>query len=128
MEASQLFQSLTFNKLLQCTFLNKSEDGTFLVSLVDSQSNLNIAQILLNSRYAKPTRSQSIDKKTIMDLDIKANAQESVYISDIKTPGLCVIIFDNQGTVTRPGVRTGSPYATNALPGVYPEFPGGPND
>ena len=92
MEASQLFQSLTFNKLLQCTFLNKSEDGIFLVSLIDSQSNLNIAQILLNSRYAKSAQSPVAEKKAILDLDIKVNAQESVYISDIKTPGESPII------------------------------------
>ena len=39
----------------------------------------------------------------------------------------CIIAI---GVVIHPGARKcpGGPYATNTLPGVYPEFPGGPKD
>ena len=82
MEACQLFQTLTFNKMLHCTFLNKSEDASFYVSLSDPQTRLNIAHVLITSGYTKPAA-----KKSIQDLDIKSDAQESVYISDVKNPG-----------------------------------------
>ncbi|KAI6660436.1 Tudor domain-containing protein 1 isoform X7 [Oopsacas minuta] len=84
-EASQLFQSLTFNKLLLCTFMDKPDSGIFYVSLIDPQSNVNIAQVLINSQYARPASIH--EKKKINELEIKVNSQESVYISEIKTPG-----------------------------------------
>ena len=83
MEACQQFQKLTFNKILHCTFLNKSEDGKFYVSLSDPQTRLNIAHVLITSEYAKP-----VAKKSIQNSDIKSDAQKSVCnISDVKSPG-----------------------------------------
>ena len=91
MEASQLFQSLTFNKLLQCTFLNTQENGMFYVSLVDPQANLNVAHVLINSRYAKPV-AVTQDKKKINEIEITPKSQENVYMSDISNPGKGVFL------------------------------------